>query len=440
MNNSNMLNERSNHYICRAFSSDTSSSDTRYCEVHGDGPEFIQSNANVVQPSSSAAPLTSEELVRLLHQALAPAKTSFPQSGGGYRIEFPTYHGKENESLSLWLFQVEQLFSAKNTPDSERLAFISAHLRDAALGWYHNTCLGIQQGQRLPFSSWNMFAVEIRQAFEPPRHQQLLRTQLRSLKQTGSAMDYAHRFRLILEQIISMDEADKINYFINGLNSRLRSNVEIEDPSSLELAIKIAVTIDSSRSASHMSGKDWSIDSTAQHSGPTPMELGNVVKKERIGDKQKICNYCKKKGHLDADCYSLKAKNRSSQNLNNLVEGDDKYLSSINGNKNSLIVFKGLINGHPARILIDSGASFDHISTEFSKKANLQETTGESQQVTLADGKHCGISKKVNSSITIGKFSDKVTFSIFPLKTCDAILGKPWLFRHNPIANWRENT
>ena len=70
-----MSNQHSNHYICQTFSSDTLSSDTRYSEVHGDGPEFIQSNVYVVHPSSSAAPLTSEELVRLLHQALAPAKS-----------------------------------------------------------------------------------------------------------------------------------------------------------------------------------------------------------------------------------------------------------------------------------------------------------------------------------------------------------------------------
>ncbi|CAF1683141.1 unnamed protein product, partial [Didymodactylos carnosus] len=75
-------------------------------------------------------------------------------------------------------------------------------------------------------------------------HQQLLRRQLRMLKQTTTAQQYIYEFRNILGQIDAMVEADKVTYFIDGLRGRTKAEVSYKAPATLAEAITIAITYD----------------------------------------------------------------------------------------------------------------------------------------------------------------------------------------------------
>jgi hypothetical protein len=42
--------------------------------------------------------------------------------------------------------------------------------------------------------------------------------------------------------------------------------------------------------------------------------------------------------------------------------------------------------------------------------------------------------------VQIQGFTDSIRFYVFPMSGYDAILGRPWLYRHNPSINWRLQT
>ena len=108
-----------------------------------------------------------------------------------------------------------------------------------------------------------------------------------------------------------------------------------------------------------------------------------------------------------------------------------------------LIKFAGTINGHSAVFLLDSEASGNFISSNFIKANKLATNTSKrGQSVTLADGsKQLSDQNVSQAQVTIDRFRNHVSFSVLPLSTSyDAILGMPWLRRHNPNIDWLQRS
>lgn len=140
----------------------------------------------------------------------------------------------------------------------DRLPYLSSCLGDAALARYHNWHLAIQAGTEPPISSWEEFEHRIRVSFEPPGQQQILKNKLRALRQSGSAKSYTFSFRALMDQISDMGEEDRISYYVHGLNPKLRGEVEVKEPQSLEETIRIAVTMEEISSGSQrVAGKTF---------------------------------------------------------------------------------------------------------------------------------------------------------------------------------------
>ncbi|CAG8538006.1 16345_t:CDS:2 [Dentiscutata heterogama] len=98
-------------------------------------------------------------------------------------VHFPVFSRKDGENVLTWLLQVDLLFKAKKVEDEERLQYIITGLKDVGLQWYLNLVQADESNQ--PFAGWNLFSTSIKAAFQLPHHQQLLRCQLRELKQTS---------------------------------------------------------------------------------------------------------------------------------------------------------------------------------------------------------------------------------------------------------------
>ena len=113
--------------------------------------------------------------------------------------------------------------------------------------------------------------------------------------------------------------------------------------------------------------------------------------------------------------------------------------------KNKLIRLKGKINGIDALMLIDSGSSGDFISTSFVQKysiCTIQNNKNENTRIELANGS-THMSDTIVSSIDVsigGSFNDKMDFTVFPLQKYDAILGMPWLEKHNPKIDFKNKS
>lgn len=111
--------------------------------------------------------------------------------------------------------------------------------------------------------------------------------------------------------------------------------------------------------------------------------------------------------------------------------------------EHDLLRMIGVVNGVPARIFVDPGATHDIISDHFAMKAGID--TKESQTKYMTIKGYDGILKKLprkkttkSVQLEIGTFIDQRRFLVANTDQ-DIILGKPWLTRHNPQVDWQEN-
>jgi hypothetical protein len=109
----------------------------------------------------------------------------------------------------------------------------------------------------------------------------------------------------------------------------------------------------------------------------------------------------------------------------------------------TLLKLQAKIQGVPATILIDSGASCCFISEGLSQKYSqikrrLQENAIPVELATglVTQAQHVA----VGVSTQIGTYRDELNFVEVPLKGCDAILGMTWLAKYNPTADWKAGT
>jgi RNase H-like domain found in reverse transcriptase/Reverse transcriptase (RNA-dependent DNA polymerase)/Integrase zinc binding domain/Chromo (CHRromatin Organisation MOdifier) domain/Retroviral aspartyl protease len=107
-----------------------------------------------------------------------------------------------------------------------------------------------------------------------------------------------------------------------------------------------------------------------------------------------------------------------------------------------MLSFAGTVNGHVARVLVDSGSSGDFISDRFIDKYRLSslvmsDSGSEQRKVKLADGSECNSRGSIpNASLVIGKYRDNVRLMTLPLNDYDVILGMTWLAKTNPSIDW----
>jgi RNase H-like domain found in reverse transcriptase/Reverse transcriptase (RNA-dependent DNA polymerase)/Integrase zinc binding domain/Chromo (CHRromatin Organisation MOdifier) domain/gag-polyprotein putative aspartyl protease len=111
-------------------------------------------------------------------------------------------------------------------------------------------------------------------------------------------------------------------------------------------------------------------------------------------------------------------------------------------NNRKLIKIKGSINDREAVFLVDSGSSGNFINERFIKQNKISTIRDEEQigkQIILADGSKCRTQGKLvdQAQLKLGTFVDNVNFLSMPLGNYDAILGMPWLEKHNPKINWQ---
>lgn len=385
------------------------------------------------------------------------------------RIKAPhSYSGSPKENLQLYLFQLESYFRLKGIHDLERLHYMPSLLTGHALLWFHTSCVAIQDKQRNSFSSWTSFISELRQQFLPENQQQLLRRQLRQLQQRYSIQDYINNYRSIICLVDKMEEEDKISYFVEGLSMGARNELLYRNPTSLEAAISIASAYFSSNPKPN-NGSSYQAH-YSESNRTAPMELGHLSRKPKPKVGKKICSYHGEGSHSSLECRHLQGKsnqltntskpwaksapranaiashesflveeiNQDVQEANSLTQ---EHLDLVNGSKAKLLTFKGSINGHSAVILIDSGATHDYLSTDFTKRHKLGQPQGKSAQVALADGTLMDtFTLPSKLPLRIQGFRDEVKFHVFPIAGYDAILGRPWLYRHNPSINWRQQS
>lgn len=109
---------------------------------------------------------------------------------------------------------------------------------------------------------------------------------------------------------------------------------------------------------------------------------------------------------------------------------------------NNLCLVEGSISGRRAVFLVDSGASASYVDTEWLQLSGLKHAAKISpDSVALADGTSVVSDALLpQARIHIGTYKDRLSFHATRLSGFDAVLGKDWLDRLSPKADFKSNT
>ncbi|CAF0985527.1 unnamed protein product [Brachionus calyciflorus] len=115
------------------------------------------------------------------------------------------FHGTGKERVEDWLYTVDRVFKGCGIiNDEQKVLQASLFLRDVAL---HNFQALEKTKKDI---SWSDFCEHMTKKYKPADHEFKLREKLKNLKANRDIGSYVNEFRILMNQISSMDETDKI--------------------------------------------------------------------------------------------------------------------------------------------------------------------------------------------------------------------------------------
>ncbi len=112
------------------------------------------------------------------------------------------------------------------------------------------------------------------------------------------------------------------------------------------------------------------------------------------------------------------------------------------------ILLEGQLNGKAVKFMLDSGAMGNFVSSEWIKASHVKAVSRASSKILqLPDGSQMSSTQSLpttniklfNSRRGSHDHCEKMSFDVADLQGYDAILGKPWLDKHNPAVDWKSH-
>ena len=119
------------------------------------------------------------------------------------------------------------------------------------------------------------------------------------------------------------------------------------------------------------------------------------------------------------------------------------HTESLDNEADDIMIKRKLCNGEnriTTNAMVDSGATADFIDQQFCIQHQIPvRKLEQAREVFVIDGKSSSVGPITQEAIIamdIRSHREKIRFQLANLKKHEAILGMPWLKRHNPTINW----
>eukprot|EP00043_Microstomoeca_roanoka_P019474 m.219569 g.219569 ORF g.219569 m.219569 type:complete len:1192 (-) comp17002_c0_seq5:791-4366(-) len=104
----------------------------------------------------------------------------------------------------------------------------------------------------------------------------------------------------------------------------------------------------------------------------------------------------------------------------------------------ALPILQGRVNGHPARMLLDSGAARTLLSDTFVRQYGQRVKEGSALHLQFADGGRHLSSTYVEATITLNELTCKHSLPVAPIAAYDVLLGVDFFARYQPKIHWSD--
>ena len=167
--------------------------------------------------------------------ALGRARATPPEKWSGAPGDLP---------IDEWTVQLRTYFEVTETREPRHQVLVAAgNLRDAAGTWWRARYEeSVRGGKELP-GTIEALMDELRRQFGRVHEGRDRRREWSNLRQgTDTVAHYTHRFRRLAMQIKDTNDGEILFRYLDGLQSHLRTRVELEAPKNLEDAVVAAAT------------------------------------------------------------------------------------------------------------------------------------------------------------------------------------------------------
>ena len=159
------------------------------------------------------------------------------------KVDSPAdYNGKDGPSTIPWLVAVERWLTLSQVPPPLWYQYTATKMKGGALIWINAQLADAQAANRQPWTSWDAFKSDVCKMFDPRNQEELARSSLRSLTQTGTVRNYVYRFNQLLAQTKTVNTSEAFSLFVRGLQPDLKREIGLwVKPDDLKEAIELAL-------------------------------------------------------------------------------------------------------------------------------------------------------------------------------------------------------
>ncbi|XP_043725548.1 uncharacterized protein LOC122672115 [Telopea speciosissima] len=352
------------------------------------------------------------------------------------KITFPRFDGANPVD---WKFKAESYMCLNSVPDDRKVELASFHLDGSALHWFHWLL------RNKSCDSWEVFSQELMIQFGPSEFDDPLAA-IAKLTQTTSVSEYQGRFEALYAQIDGLPECFFVSVFISGLKTKIRTEVVVARPQSLQQAIALAKVHEAKvlelRKLTRKGGGNWKGGAELQAKRDKGL-CYNCEEKfspgHRCKVKQLLMLTSNDDGEEDSD-----ASERDEQRSEVVPTAGECSRSTPKISYNALegavsaktLWVKGRVVGKEVMVLIDGGSTTNFIQERVARYLKVAVYYIEPFPVMLGNGDllMCsGVCKKVLLKLQHHKF--ELDLYVLPIKGAEVVLGVDWLETLGPIVS-----
>lgn len=260
----------------------------------------LQEQSRLIDEHDAMAAEQSAQKSKVAQSMTGPASPALDNSPS---------HGHGSDNVNVWSLWMQQASKDEGVARSKGVEAEAVTLQEPALAWHPRQAYPHKD---LPLGD---FEPRTREALLLKRYQPALRGEIASLKQEQSLSDYVNRFMELAMDLDNETEDAMLYSFIHGLAPHVKETVGSACPSTLIEAIELAQRCDSSPGGrkSPVSLQKWS-KQRCPSEGVDKKTRPPSYETSQSTSSSKTCSFCKKTGHLVADCWKKTARGGSRTN------------------------------------------------------------------------------------------------------------------------------
>ncbi|XP_012832304.1 PREDICTED: uncharacterized protein LOC105953208 [Erythranthe guttata] len=377
------------------------------------------------------------------------------------RVDCPKPTGfngvRDAKEVENFLWRMEQYFEGIGLVDeTTKVRTSSLYLSDTAMLWWRRKHADIEKGI-CRIDTWEEFKRELKRHFYPENVVYEARRKLRELKQRSSIREYVTEFTTLTLQIPNLSEEDLLFHFTDGLQGWAKQELHRRDIKSVDEAIAAAESLTEYQPREPLRKEKWSPTkggeerrdnhgrdyrdnrdprrASTSRGGDKPSSRHQLEEKKKSFVPKGGCFVCKgphamsqcpKMGSLSA-LLQQEAEQDTNEELGHM--GSLQLLNALKANpmpatsSKELMYVEARINGTPAKVMVDTGATHNFITEDEAKRVGLRWTRRDGW-LKAANAKAQplnGVAR--DAELHLATWKGQVDFSVAPMDDFKVVLG-----------------